>query len=87
MGEAGSAQEAIFEARRARPDVVLLDIVMPGGSGLAALPTLLHERPETKVLVLSMQDDPRYVDEAFGAGAVGWHRDYLVVRAPQPFGA
>jgi DNA-binding NarL/FixJ family response regulator len=72
VGEAASAQEAIFEARRVEPDVVLLDIVMPDGSGLSALPTLLHERPETRVLVLSMQDDPRYVDEAFGAGAVGY---------------
>jgi two-component system response regulator NreC len=72
VGQAASAREAIFEARSAQPDVVLLDVVMAGGSGLDAIPTLLHERPETKILVLSMQDDPRYVREAFAAGASGY---------------
>jgi DNA-binding NarL/FixJ family response regulator len=72
VGEAGSKREAIFEARSTKPDVVLLDVVMPDGSGLEAIPQLLHEHPETKVLVLSMQDDPRYVREAFAAGASGY---------------
>jgi two-component system response regulator NreC len=72
VGEAGSAREAVFEARTAKPDVILLDVVMPDQSGLEAIPTLLHEHPETKILVLSMQDDPRYVREAFGAGASGY---------------
>jgi two-component system response regulator NreC len=72
VGEAGSAREAIFEARTSKPDVILLDVVMPDQSGLEAIPTLLHEHPETKILVLSMQDDPRYVREAFGAGASGY---------------
>src|SRR5438093_5534975 len=49
-----------------------MDVVMPDGNGLEAIPTLLHERPEAKVLVLSMQDDPRYVREAFDAGARGY---------------
>jgi two-component system response regulator NreC len=72
VGEASSAHEAVFEARSTKPDVILLDMVMPGGSGLEALPTLLHERSETKILILSMQDDPRYVREAFAAGASGY---------------
>jgi DNA-binding NarL/FixJ family response regulator len=72
VGEASSGREAIFEARSVKPDVVLLDVVMPDGNGLEAIPTLLHERPETKILVLSMQDDPRYVREAFAAGASGY---------------
>ena len=72
VGEAGTAREAIFEARTAKPDIILLDVVMPDQSGLEAIPTLLHEHPETKILVLSMQDDPRYVREAFGAGASGY---------------
>jgi len=72
VGEAGSAREAVFEARTANPDVILLDVVMPDQSGLEAIPTLLHEHPETRILVLSMQDDPRYVREAFGAGASGY---------------
>jgi two-component system, NarL family, response regulator NreC len=72
VGEAGSKREAIFEARSTKPDVILLDVVMPDGSGLEAIPQLLHEHPDTKVLVLSMQDDPRYVREAFAAGASGY---------------
>jgi two-component system, NarL family, response regulator NreC len=72
VGEAGSARDAIFEARALKPDVVLLDVVMPDQSGLEIIPQLLHENPETKVLVLSMQDDPRYVREAFDAGASGY---------------
>jgi two-component system response regulator NreC len=72
VGEAGSARNAIFEARSLEPDVILIDVVMPDGSGLDAIPTLLHEHPETKILVLSMQDDPRYVREAFDAGARGY---------------
>jgi two-component system, NarL family, response regulator NreC len=72
VGEAGSARDAIFEARSLKPDVVLMDVVMPDKSGLEVVPQLLHEQPETKVLVLSMQDDPRYVREAFAAGASGY---------------
>ena len=49
-----------------------MDVVMPGASGLEGVPQVLHERPEVKVLVLSMQDDPRYVREAFAAGASGY---------------
>jgi two-component system response regulator NreC len=72
VGEAGDAREAIFEVREKRPDVVLTDVVMPGQSGIEVTPALLQESPETKVLVLSMQDDPRYVREAFAAGASGY---------------
>jgi DNA-binding NarL/FixJ family response regulator len=72
VGEAGSAHDAVFEARAHKPDVILLDVVMPGQSGIEAIPALLREAPETKVLVLSMQDDPRYVHEAFAAGAKGY---------------
>jgi two-component system, NarL family, response regulator NreC len=72
VGEAGTARDAIFEARALKPDVILLDVVMPDESGLEIIPTLLHENPDTKVLVLSMQDDPRYVREAFDAGASGY---------------
>jgi two-component system response regulator NreC len=72
VGEAGSAREAVFAARTANPDVILLDVVMPDQSGLEAIPTLLHEHPETRILVLSMHDDPRYVREAFRAGASGY---------------
>ena len=72
VGEAGNAKDALFRARALKPDVILLDVVMPGESGIEALPKLLKESPNTKVLVLSMQDDPSYVREAFAVGASGY---------------
>ena len=72
VAEAADARNAVFETRAHRPDVILLDVVMPGRSGIEAIPDLLEESPESKVLVLSMQDDPAYVREAFGAGASGY---------------
>jgi two-component system response regulator NreC len=72
VGEAANARDAIFEARALKPDVILLDVVMPGESGIEVLPRLKKEAPDAKVLVLSMQDDPRYVREAFAQGANGY---------------
>ncbi|HLX31730.1 MAG TPA: response regulator transcription factor [Gaiellaceae bacterium] len=70
--EAGTAYDGIRLARLHKPDVVLLDIVMPGGSGLDAIPEILSAAPGVKVLALSMQDDPSYVRQAFAAGAKGY---------------
>jgi two-component system response regulator NreC len=72
VGEAGNAQDAVFRVRELIPDVILLDLVMPGESGIEVLPKLLKEASEAKVLVLSMQDEPSYVREAFAAGASGY---------------
>ncbi|HXG75058.1 MAG TPA: response regulator transcription factor [Gaiellaceae bacterium] len=72
VAEAPSVERAIFEALEQKPDVVLLDVVMPGKSGIEGMPSLLQAVPEAKILVLSMQDDPRYVREAFEAGASGY---------------
>jgi two-component system response regulator NreC len=72
VGEAGTAREAVFELRSSKADVVLMDVAMPGGSGIDVIPQLLHEAPETKILMLSMQDDPNYVRQAFEAGASGY---------------
>jgi two-component system response regulator NreC len=72
VGEAADAERAVFEAIEAKPDVVLLDVMMPGKTGIEGMPALLQAVPDVKVLVLSMQDDPRYVREAFDAGASGY---------------
>ena len=72
VGEAGNGKDAIFAVRALNPDVILLDVVMPGESGIDVLPSLLKESPQTKVLVLSMQDDPSYVREAFATGPSGY---------------
>jgi DNA-binding NarL/FixJ family response regulator len=70
--EAGTADEAVRKARLEKPDVVLLDVVMPGRSGLDAAGELLEAAPNAKILVLSMQDDPSDVREAFSVGASGY---------------
>jgi two-component system, NarL family, response regulator NreC len=72
VGEAGDARTAVFEVRARKPDVILMDVVMPTGSGIEATPDVLKEAPDAKVLILSMQDDPAYVREAFAAGASGY---------------
>jgi DNA-binding NarL/FixJ family response regulator len=72
VGEAGDAREAVFEARARKPNVILMDVVLGGKSGIEATPDVLKEAPDAKVLILSMQDDPRYVREAFSAGASGY---------------
>ena len=72
VGEAANAGEALERVRTDRPDVLLLDVVMPGRSGIDALPDILAAAPATKVLMLSMQDDPAYVRQAFAAGASGY---------------
>ncbi len=72
VGEAPSAERAVFEAISGQPDVVLMDVMMPGKTGIEGMPAVLQAVPQTKVLVLSMQDDPRYVREAFAAGASGY---------------
>jgi len=72
VGEAGSAEESIRAAGELAPDVVLMDVMLGDGSGLDATPEVLRVAPDAKVLILSMQDDPRYVREAFAAGACGY---------------
>jgi len=72
VGEASDAREAVFEARAKKPDVILMDVVLGGKSGIEATPEVLKEAPDSKVLILSMQDDPRYVREAFSMGASGY---------------
>jgi two-component system, NarL family, response regulator NreC len=72
VAEAGTARDAVFEARKHKPDVVLMDVVLPDRSGIEATPDVLKEAPDARVLVLSMEDDPSYVREAFSAGASGY---------------
>jgi two-component system response regulator NreC len=72
VAEAASGAEAVACARVHRPDVVLMDVTMPGESGIDAIAKVLEVSPQSKVLVLSMHDDPRYVHGAFAAGASGY---------------
>jgi two-component system response regulator NreC len=72
VGEAGNAQEAVLRAKLLQPDVLLCDVVMPGRSGIEVAQEVREVAPATKVVMLSMQDDPAYVREAFGVGAMGY---------------
>ena len=72
VAEAPNGERAVFEAMDHKPDVVLMDVVMPGKTGIEAARAVLQAVPDTRVLMLSMQDDPRYVREAFEAGASGY---------------
>ena len=74
VGEAGNAVRAMEVALRERPDVVLLDITMPGESGLVVLQRLRSQLPDSRVLVLSVHDDAEYVMESVRAGAHGYLR-------------
>ncbi|HEU0335126.1 MAG TPA: response regulator transcription factor, partial [Gaiellaceae bacterium] len=72
VAEAGTADEGVRAARLEKPDVILLDVVMPGRSGISAAEEIIEASKGGRVLVLSMQDDPTYVREAFAAGATGY---------------
>lgn len=72
VGEAQSGEEALALARALRPDVVLMDVAMPGGGGLEATAHLRRELRATRVLVLTMHDDPAYLRTALAAGAAGY---------------
>jgi two-component system, NarL family, response regulator NreC len=72
VAEAGDAGAALRLAKQFEPDVVLMDVVMPGTTGVDAAAEILHVLPETRILMLSMQDDPSYVRQAFTNGAIGY---------------
>src|SRR5918912_2374826 len=72
VGEASDGAEAVAEALRLRPSVVLMDVAMSGESGLEATARIKQAAPEIKVLVLSMYDDESYLRRALEAGASGY---------------
>ena len=72
VGEASDGREAIAQCRRLKPDVVLMDIAMPGLGGLEAALELKHEAPKTRVLVLTQYDDREYVQRFIKAGVAGY---------------
>jgi DNA-binding NarL/FixJ family response regulator len=69
IGEAASGEEALKQAQKLKPDIVLLDIRMPDGDGLSALEKIKAKVPDTKVVMLSTYDNPTYVARAVALGA------------------
>jgi len=72
VAEAGDVPTALQVIRAHRPTVAVLDLNMPGGSGLEAIPALRESTPETAIVVLTMQDDPAFAREALRGGALGF---------------
>jgi DNA-binding NarL/FixJ family response regulator len=72
VGEAGSAREAFALLATVRPDVVLMDIVLPGMDGVVATREILRRAPNVKVLIMSAHSDVRDVLDALAAGAIGY---------------
>jgi two-component system response regulator NreC len=72
VGEAGDGPETLSRAKALQPDVILLDLNMPGMDGLTLLPRLRQEAPASRVLILTMHDDVNYLRQALQAGASGY---------------
>ncbi len=72
VAEASTADEAVLRSRQVLPDIVLLDLSMPGRSGFDALAELRVVCPESAVVIMSMHDDALHVREALARGAIGF---------------
>ena len=72
VGEASNAVDAIAQAAEVKPDILLMDIGMPGVSSFEATRQIRKNRPETRVLFLTMYDDEDYLVECMESGAAGY---------------
>lgn len=72
VAEAADGREAIARATATHPDVILLDIAMPGFGGLEAVPVLRRDLPESKILILTQYDQPEYVRRFLHLGVAGY---------------
>ncbi len=72
VAEAGDVPTAMRKVRGHRPRVLILDLNLPGASGLSAIPSILEASPDTRIVVLTMQNDPVFAREALSSGALGY---------------
>jgi DNA-binding NarL/FixJ family response regulator len=72
VGEAGDGVEGVAGIGRAKPDVAIVDLKMPGMGGLSAIPEIARTSPKTAIIVFTMYNNPVYVYEAMHAGASGY---------------
>lgn len=71
-GTAANLREAVCQARATRPEVILMEVKMPGGNGIEAARRIKAELPETKIVMLTMSQDDKHLFEAIKAGASGY---------------
>jgi two-component system response regulator NreC len=72
VASVGDVEAAIRTTRGHKPDVLVLDLNMPGGSSLEAIPQILSASPQTSIAVLTMQDEPAFARQALSAGALAY---------------
>ncbi len=72
LAEAGTVPDAVMKTRALRPGVLVLDLNMPGGSSLEAIPQIREEASTTAIVVLTMQNDPAFARQALQSGAAGF---------------
>ncbi|HTU15990.1 MAG TPA: response regulator transcription factor [Solirubrobacterales bacterium] len=72
VAEAGTADDAVRYLRGHRPDVLILDLNMPGTPSLEAMPAMADASPETSVVILTMRNEPAFARRALGAGVKGY---------------
>jgi two-component system, NarL family, response regulator NreC len=72
VAEAGDAESAERYVNGHRPRVLILDINMPGGSGLSAIPAIREQSPDTQIVILTMQDETAFARQALQAGVLGY---------------
>lgn len=72
VAEAGDADTVVRDVARHRPDVLILDLNMPGQPSLEAVPAVRERSPETEIVVLTMQNDPAFARRALRAGVRGY---------------
>jgi two-component system, NarL family, response regulator NreC len=78
IAQAADTDATLRQAVLTKPDLILLDITMPGGGGIAILPDLRRQNPAMRVLIVTMHDEPSYLRAALAAGANG----YVVKSSP-----
>src|SRR6476619_2201070 len=72
VSEAGDVEDTVRKLKGYKPDVLLLDLHMPGGSSLGSIPQMRESSPDTRIVVLTMQNSPGFVREALRSGAIAY---------------
>lgn len=80
VGEAGESWQAVQLAQELRPDILLLDLSMPGDGGIEVTRQVKQACPDTRILILTVHEDESLLQEAIRAGAAG----YIIKRAAEP---